>query len=72
MRVVDCNPLNLRRSCLHWGMDCSTLVFYHCDLGPSNILVDKANGSIGDHVLGKRLGLYPWDRLEPSFASPAA
>lgn len=46
-RVVDCSPLNLRKSCLELGMDCSTLVFYHCDLGPSNILVDKANGSIG-------------------------
>ncbi|KAF9768340.1 hypothetical protein IL306_014374 [Fusarium sp. DS 682] len=46
-RKVDCSPQNLRKTCLGLGMDCSTLVFYHCDLGPSNILVDPANGSIG-------------------------
>jgi hypothetical protein len=28
-------------------MDCSSLVFYHCDLGPSNVLIDMANDSIG-------------------------
>ncbi|CAG8423436.1 unnamed protein product [Penicillium salamii] len=28
-------------------MDVSTLVFYHCDLGPTNILVDVATGSLG-------------------------
>ncbi len=28
-------------------MDCSTLVFYHCDLGPSNIMVDLQTDNIG-------------------------
>lgn len=28
-------------------MDCSTFVFYHCDLGPGKIIVESANGSIG-------------------------
>lgn len=28
-------------------MDCSTLVFYPCELGPANILVDPSDGSIG-------------------------
>ncbi|KAF5021480.1 hypothetical protein F66182_6480 [Fusarium sp. NRRL 66182] len=46
-RKVDCSPQNLRKTCLGLGMDCSNLVFYHCDLGPSNVLVDPANGSIG-------------------------
>lgn len=46
-RKVDCSPHNLRKTCLGLGMDCSTLMFYHCDLGPSNILVDPANGSVG-------------------------
>ena len=44
---ADCSPQNLRKTCLRLGMDCSTLVFYHCDLAPSNILVDPANESIG-------------------------
>jgi serine/threonine protein kinase len=29
------------------GMDTSCLVFYHCDLGPTNILVDPDSGGIG-------------------------
>ncbi len=28
-------------------MDCSTFTFYHCDLGPGNIIVSLAEGSIG-------------------------
>uniref|UniRef100_A0A1Y1MTU9 Aminoglycoside phosphotransferase domain-containing protein n=1 Tax=Photinus pyralis TaxID=7054 RepID=A0A1Y1MTU9_PHOPY len=46
-RKVDCSPQNLRKSSLELGMDCSSLVFYHCDLGPSNVLIDLANDSIG-------------------------
>ncbi|OAR02686.1 hypothetical protein LLEC1_00700 [Akanthomyces lecanii] len=46
-RDMDCSPKNLKKSCSELGMDCSTLVFYHCDLGPSNILVDLENYSIG-------------------------
>ncbi|KAK3614204.1 hypothetical protein LTR22_027867 [Elasticomyces elasticus] len=34
----------LLKSCQGLGMDCSTLVFFHCDLGPSNILY--ANGGV--------------------------
>lgn len=44
---VDCSPLNLQKNALELGMDCSSLVFYHCDLGPSNILVDLSNSSVG-------------------------
>lgn len=29
------------------GMDCSSFVFYHCDLGPGNIIVNPTEGSIG-------------------------
>lgn len=43
----DCSPQNLRKSCLELGMDCSKLVFYHCDLGPTNVLVDRVSGSDG-------------------------
>lgn len=45
-RNLDCSPQILRKTYLGLGMDCSALVFYHCDLGLSNILVDPVNGII--------------------------
>lgn len=36
-RSKDCSPKNLRKNSLALGMDRSNLVFYHCDLGPTNI-----------------------------------
>lgn len=36
----------LLQNCQGQGMDCSSLVFYHCDLGPGNIIVGPQN-SIG-------------------------
>lgn len=40
---------NLQRGCELIGMDCSTFVFYHADLGPGNIIVedDPQSGDIG-------------------------
>jgi hypothetical protein len=29
------------------SIDVSTFVFYHCDLGPTNLLVDTSIGSLG-------------------------
>jgi serine/threonine protein kinase len=46
-REVDCSPQNLRRNCEELGMDCSKVVFYHCDLSPTNILVDPVTGFVG-------------------------
>ncbi|KAI1496124.1 kinase-like domain-containing protein [Biscogniauxia marginata] len=43
----DCSPRNLLNNCEELGMDCSTCCFYHCDLGPGNIIVNPAEGSIG-------------------------
>ena len=43
----DCSPQNLLANCQHLGMDCSTFVLYHCDLGPGNIIVNLADWSIG-------------------------
>ncbi|KAF7871875.1 hypothetical protein EAF04_003982 [Stromatinia cepivora] len=43
----DCSPENLLNNCKEVEMDCSTFVFYHCDLGPGNIIVDAVEGSIG-------------------------
>ncbi|KAI1197717.1 hypothetical protein F5X97DRAFT_301275 [Nemania serpens] len=44
---VDFNPDHLLKNCKEMGMDCSSLVFYHCDLGPGNILLDEGDGSVG-------------------------
>jgi len=43
----DCSPQNLLTNCNDLGMDCSIFVLYHCDLGPGNIIVNLADGSIG-------------------------
>lgn len=45
----DFNPEVLLQYCLEIKMDCDTLVFYHCDLGPSNIMVRMV---AGDPVVG--------------------
>lgn len=37
----------LLKNCTQMSMDVSTLVFYHCDLGPTNLLVDASTGSLG-------------------------
>lgn len=44
---MDFDPSHLLKSCDEMGMDCSSFVFYHCDLGPGNILFDTTNCSIG-------------------------
>lgn len=41
------SPQQLMNNCTEISMDISTLVFYHCDLGPTNILVDVSTGSLG-------------------------
>ncbi|KAJ5574008.1 uncharacterized protein N7459_008435 [Penicillium hispanicum] len=45
----DFSPGNLQRGCELVGMDCSTFVFYHTDLGPGNIIVEHEpqSGNIG-------------------------
>ncbi|MCJ1407396.1 hypothetical protein MMC19_001467 [Ptychographa xylographoides] len=43
----DCSSLNLLKNCKDLEMDCSIFLFYHCDLGPGNIIVDPDNRSIG-------------------------
>lgn len=43
----DCSPKTLRDSCLQIGMDCSKLVFYHCDMGATNVLFDPVDHSVG-------------------------
>lgn len=43
----DCSPQNLLNNCKDLGMDCSIFIFYHCDLGPGNIIVNPEERSIG-------------------------
>lgn len=46
-RDLDCSPDVLKRSSEILGMDCTKLVFYHCDLGPTNVLYDAENDKFG-------------------------
>jgi len=39
--------LRFSKSCLELGMDCLTLVFYHCDPGPTNVIVDQSDDCLG-------------------------
>ncbi len=43
----DFSPRNFLINCKDLGMDCSAFIFYHCDLGPGNIIVNPTEGSIG-------------------------
>ena len=43
----DLSPLKLLENCKVFGLECSQLVFYHCDLGPGNIIVDLEKKTIG-------------------------
>lgn len=47
----DDAPDALRKHCEGLGMDCSTYIFSHNDLGPTNILIDDGN----------RLAVIDWD-----------
>lgn len=49
---VDCSPQTLRGNSEAVGMDCSAYLFYHCDLGPGNIIVRD---------LGDPLGIIDWE-----------
>lgn len=48
------DPDDLAKTCARVGMDTSvaSLGFYHCDLGPTNVLVDAAS---------KRIGIIDWE-----------
>ncbi|KAK7428269.1 hypothetical protein QQZ08_005166 [Neonectria magnoliae] len=41
------SPQQLLKNCTEMSMDVSALVFYHCDLGPTNLLVNASTGSLG-------------------------
>ncbi|KAH8760747.1 hypothetical protein BGZ57DRAFT_582925 [Hyaloscypha finlandica] len=45
----DFSSVNLEAGCKAMGMDCSSFVFYHADLGPTNIIVEDkpSSGRVG-------------------------
>ncbi|KAF5019687.1 hypothetical protein F66182_8284 [Fusarium sp. NRRL 66182] len=43
----DCNPRKLHKNCLEYGMDCSNLVFFNCELAPDLIVVDGIDRPVG-------------------------
>lgn len=48
------------------SMDVSRLVFYHCDLGPTNILVDISTGSL-DIIDWELAGYVPIEWVRTKF-----
>ncbi|KAK8048258.1 hypothetical protein PG994_009988 [Apiospora phragmitis] len=44
---LDYTNKNLVSNCENLGMDCTVFHFYHCDLGPGNIIVNLADRSVG-------------------------
>lgn len=46
-RADALSPEQLLKNCTEMSMDVSTFVFYHCDLGPTNLLVNPSTGSLG-------------------------
>lgn len=47
------DPEILEENCIGIGMDVSSLVFYHCDLGPGNIIVEPDNN--------RGIGIIDWE-----------
>lgn len=42
----DLGPQGLLKHCQELGMDCSSFQFFHCDMGPGNIIINR-DGSLG-------------------------
>lgn len=61
-----CSPGRLLDNCKAVGMDCTELGFYHCDLGPGNILFDVETNSIGI-IDWETAGFVPKDWLRTKF-----
>ena len=54
MKGKTLDPEILEENCIRIGMDISSLVFYHCDLGPGNIEPDNNRG----------IGIIDWETPE--------
>ena len=63
-------PQQLLNNCTEMSTDVSRLVFYHYDLGPTNILVDISTGSLG--IIDWELAGYvpiEWVRTKPRISA---
>ncbi|KAK4141629.1 uncharacterized protein C8A04DRAFT_38906 [Dichotomopilus funicola] len=68
-KMVDDDALSLQqllKNCTEMAMDVSTLVFYHCDLGPTNLLVNVSTGSLGI-IDWELVGYVPVDWVRTKF-----
>lgn len=61
----DCSTQNLLRNCQELGMDCSSFVFYHSDLGPENVLVGP-QGSVSI-IVWETAGFVPSEWVRTKF-----
>ncbi|KAI1836311.1 hypothetical protein DTO006G1_2520 [Penicillium roqueforti] len=64
--LPNSKPLQLLKNCTEMSMDVSRLVFYHCDLGPTNILVDISTGSL-DIIDWELAGYVPIEWVRTKF-----
>ncbi|KZM26562.1 uncharacterized protein EKO05_0005361 [Ascochyta rabiei] len=64
-----CHDFNsIKNSCEEIGMDCSDLVFYHADLGPTNIIVEDKPRTGGIGVIDFEIaGYLPRDWVRTKF-----
>ena len=62
------SPQQLLKNCTEMSMDVSKFVFYHCDLGPTNLLVNTSTGSLGI-IVGSLLATFLSNGLEQNFDS---
>ncbi len=46
-KTESMDPGELRENAITMGMDVSSLVFYHCDLGPGNVIVNPETKGLG-------------------------
>ncbi len=60
------DPGRLLENCKKIGMDCSSSVFYHADLGPGNILLDEMDRSISI-IDWETVGYVPKDWIRTKF-----
>ena len=59
----DCNFSTVPQRCKALGMDCSNPVFYHADLGPTNIIVGDGptNMNVKDRPTSNKIGIIDFE-----------
>jgi len=60
-------PVTPRKNCIDLGMDCSTFVFCHSDLGPYNIIVNPEQKNVVGIIDREIAGYIPLDWIRTKF-----